>query len=77
MTDEAWERDEPESPCVKLCSIHPEAGLCVGCMRTREEIATWRRMSPAERREIMDELPARAPRLRTRRGGRRNRLNQG
>ena len=77
MSDELWKRDEPESPCVKTCTIHPEARLCVGCLRSIEEITGWARMTPAERREIMAELPARAPRLTKRRGGRRARLDQG
>ena len=27
--DEIWKRDEVESPCVKLCVIHPEARRAV------------------------------------------------
>ena len=69
MTD-PWRRDEPESPCVQICSMHP-SGLCVGCLRTIEEIAGWRAMAPDERREVLAALPARASRLARRRGGRR------
>ena len=69
-----WERDEIESPCVKICLIHPAEGLCTGCLRTREEIALWSRLSPEARRAVMDELPDRAPRLQKRRGGRAARL---
>ncbi len=39
MSDETWSREEIESPCVKVCVIHPGAKLCVGCLRTAEEIA--------------------------------------
>lgn len=70
MTEEIWTRDEIESPCVRICTLHPAEGLCVGCLRSRDEIAVWSRLSPAARRAIMEELPARAPRLRQRRGGR-------
>ncbi len=69
-TDAVWTREEIESPCVKLCAIHPEEKICVGCYRTLAEIGGWSRMSPEERRAVMAELPARAPRLKTRRGGR-------
>lgn len=69
-------RDEVESPCVKLCVIHPEERLCVGCMRTIEEISTWSRLSPAARAEIIADLPARIPRLAKRRGGRIGRLDR-
>jgi uncharacterized protein len=74
MTSEIWKRDEIESPCVKLCLIHPEARICVGCLRSIDEIAAWTRMSPDARREIMCALPERAPLLRQRRGGRAARI---
>ena len=46
MSDEVWQRAEIESPCVKLCAIHPETRLCLGCARSMEEIAAWGRMVP-------------------------------
>lgn len=64
MSDAVWKRDEIESPCTKICQIHPGAGLCVGCLRTGAEIAGWSAMTPEARRALMAELPARAPRLR-------------
>ncbi len=73
--DEVWARAEPQSPCRKVCVIHPESGLCIGCLRTREEIAAWPGMTPEERRARMAELPTREGRLRTgRKGGRAARL---
>ena len=66
----SWERDEPQSPCVKICVIHPAARICAGCLRTAEEIGRWPRMSGEERRELLATLPERAPMLRKRRGGR-------
>ncbi|MBW6505658.1 MAG: DUF1289 domain-containing protein [Rhodobacteraceae bacterium] len=77
MSDEIWARDEPASPCVKICLMHPAEGLCLGCMRTLDEIATWRQMSPEARRAVLEDLPARAPRLRPRRGGRAARIAKG
>ena len=74
MKDEVWQRDEVQSPCVKICVVHPEARLCVGCLRTIDEIGSWSRLSPEERQRIMAELPARAPRLQKRRGGRAARM---
>lgn len=73
MTDEIWKRPEVESPCVRICIVHPAEKICVGCFRTLDEIAGWGRMSPEERRAVMAELPARAPRLARRRGGRAGR----
>ena len=74
MSDKVWKRAEIESPCVKICVIHPEARLCTGCLRSIDEIGVWSRMSPEERRSIMAELPARAGQLTKRRGGRAARL---
>ncbi|QLQ19249.1 MAG: DUF1289 domain-containing protein [Exiguobacterium profundum] len=75
MKDDIWMRDEVQSPCVKLCVVHPEERICVGCFRTIEEISTWSRLTPEERKAIMAELPSRAPRLSKRRGGRMGRLD--
>ncbi|MBP7241632.1 DUF1289 domain-containing protein [Amaricoccus sp.] len=75
MSDEVWKRAEIESPCVKVCVIHPETRLCIGCHRSIDEIGRWSAMTPAERRAVMAELPARAALLAPRRrGGRRGRL---
>jgi predicted Fe-S protein YdhL (DUF1289 family) len=51
--------DQMESPCRKLCVIDPSTRLCHGCNRTLMEIAAWGSMSAADRRRIMQELPAR------------------
>ena len=72
-----WTREEVESPCVRICVVHPEARICTGCLRTIEEIGGWSKMSREERREIMDALPDRASLLRKRRGGRAARLKRG
>lgn len=74
MSDDIWQRDEIDSPCIKICLIHPTERLCTGCYRSIDEIAAWGRMSPEARREVMAELPSRAPQLTKRRGGRAARL---
>ena len=47
------------SPCVRVCLLDPETGLCEGCGRTRDEIGQWFRLSEEERLRIMAELPER------------------
>ncbi|MBL4749395.1 MAG: DUF1289 domain-containing protein [Amylibacter sp.] len=70
--DEIWKRNEPDSPCVKVCVIHPKAGICIGCYRRNGEIAAWARMERAERLAIIAELPERAGLLKgKRKGGRK------
>jgi predicted Fe-S protein YdhL (DUF1289 family) len=48
-----------QTPCVKICSLDHAAGMCRGCGRTLTEIEQWTRLSDAERRTIIEELPAR------------------
>ncbi|TFL16284.1 DUF1289 domain-containing protein [Jannaschia formosa] len=76
-SDRIWRRAEIESPCVKICVVHPETRLCTGCLRSIDEIAQWSRLTPDARRAIMEELPAREARHRVRRGGRAARLKKG
>jgi hypothetical protein len=71
-----WRRTEIESPCVQICVIHPETRLCAGCARSIDEIGGWSRMSPEERRAIMDELRNRDAAPKGRRGGRNARLKR-
>jgi predicted Fe-S protein YdhL (DUF1289 family) len=70
MTDDVWQRDEIESPCVKICMIHPDAKLCIGCYRTSDEIAGWSGMTPEDRQALIEELSSRRNLLPRRRGGR-------
>lgn len=68
--DDLWKRDEVESPCIKICVIHPAERICTGCLRSIDEITAWSKMTPEARKAVMAELPTRAPRLKKRRGGR-------
>lgn len=66
-----------ETPCVKICVVDPETQFCIGCGRTRGEIAGWIGMGAAARHSIMLELPERVATLtqrKKRRGGRAARL---
>ena len=74
MSDDIWQRDEVESPCIKVCIVHPAERICTGCLRTIDEIGAWSRMSNVARTALLEELPSRAARLKVRRGGRKARL---
>ena len=56
MTETA---EEVASPCINVCRMNPQSGLCEGCLRTLDEIAAWSAMSDAEKRRILDQLPMR------------------
>ena len=75
MVDEVWIRDEIQSPCVKICAIHPLERICTGCYRTIEEIGSWSSMTDIDRKSIIRELPKRKLKLKKRRGGRSARLD--
>jgi len=49
------------SPCINVCRLDARSGLCVGCLRTLDEIAAWSRLDDAGRAAILDLLPARRP----------------
>lgn len=48
-----------ESPCIRLCRMHPALGLCEGCGRTLAEIGGWMSLSAGQRRIVMEALPGR------------------
>jgi predicted Fe-S protein YdhL (DUF1289 family) len=73
-TDDIWRREEVQSPCVKVCVVHPETRLCLGCLRSLDEIAGWSRMTAGQRQAVLAELPGRAGQLVQRRGGRAGRV---
>ncbi|HEX6635882.1 MAG TPA: DUF1289 domain-containing protein [Usitatibacter sp.] len=50
---------EVPSPCNKVCTVDPATGLCIGCLRTLDEIAAWGGMTNAERRAVLEALAER------------------
>jgi predicted Fe-S protein YdhL (DUF1289 family) len=48
------------SPCISVCRMEDASGLCVGCLRTLSEIATWGEMRDDERRDVWARLAERA-----------------
>jgi predicted Fe-S protein YdhL (DUF1289 family) len=50
---------EVVSPCVSVCEMDQQRGVCKGCLRTLEEIATWSRMSNQQRWDIVQSLRSR------------------
>jgi hypothetical protein len=46
------------SPCISVCALGVD-GLCSGCLRTRNEIACWARLSPAEQWALIERLDQR------------------
>lgn len=44
------------SPCISVCVMDEQAGICQGCYRTLAEIATWSRISNEDRWDIVQQL---------------------
>ena len=51
------------TPCIKLCIIDGQSGLCMGCYRQLTEVAAWQKLSDDDRARIMEELPDRRARI--------------
>lgn len=51
--------EEVIDPCIQICTIDPDSGLCMGCSRTEEEITNWFLMTTEERIELVKQLPKR------------------
>jgi predicted Fe-S protein YdhL (DUF1289 family) len=49
----------PASPCIQVCRMDSESGLCLGCARSLDEIARWAQSPLAERHRILAQLPVR------------------
>ncbi len=52
-----------ESPCRLVCTLDLHTDWCLGCGRTRDEIARWVQMSADEREATLARLPARLAQL--------------
>ncbi|MSR13574.1 MAG: DUF1289 domain-containing protein [Gammaproteobacteria bacterium] len=48
-----------ETPCLSICKIDRASGVCTGCKRTIQEVASWLHYTDEQRRKIMEELPIR------------------
>jgi len=44
------------SPCVGVCRLAEDESHCTGCLRTLEEIASWRRLDEPARHALLDTL---------------------
>lgn len=47
------------SPCISVCRIDPASGLCVGCLRTLDEIAAWGSLADGAKRAIWHDIERR------------------
>jgi predicted Fe-S protein YdhL (DUF1289 family) len=55
-----------DSPCTKVCTLHPRELICTGCGRNLSEIQRWPRLGPQQRHALMDVVRRRLTRLQAR-----------
>jgi predicted Fe-S protein YdhL (DUF1289 family) len=48
-----------KSPCIGICKIDKDSGLCKGCLRSKQEIKNWKTLAKSERRAIIEAIPLR------------------
>ena len=60
MPDPKFAVENIESPCVNVCALDVTRTYCVGCFRTRDEIARWRDAPDEEKRRIKEAATKRA-----------------
>jgi predicted Fe-S protein YdhL (DUF1289 family) len=51
------------SPCINVCEIAPDTGLCRGCLRTIDEIANWGSAGDDYKRAVWAEIRRREERI--------------
>lgn len=47
------------SPCVSVCVMHPQTGLCEGCLRSLQEIGEWSRLPDEGKRQVWQRIQCR------------------
>ena len=52
-----------KSPCVDVCQFTGPSGWCIGCGRSREECARWKKMKPFEVNKIENEIKQRMAKM--------------
>jgi uncharacterized protein len=41
------------SPCINVCQVDAQSGLCTGCFRTIDEITVWSQIDDRRRANIL------------------------
>jgi uncharacterized protein len=51
------------SPCIDICKFDSKTGFCIGCLRTRDECKSWKKMKDKQRRRIVEDRSHRERKL--------------
>jgi uncharacterized protein len=47
------------SPCISICVMNEQTGLCEGCLRTIDEIMAWGALPDAQKAAVWTEITKR------------------
>jgi predicted Fe-S protein YdhL (DUF1289 family) len=61
--DPATGKSKVPSPCINVCKMNPQTGLCEGCFRTIDEIAQWSTATEEMKRAVWVEIKRREAEL--------------
>ena len=50
---------DKDSPCVHVCLMDYDQGLCLGCHRTLDEITHWINFSPEQKQTVLAQIEIR------------------
>ena len=50
--------EEVKSPCINICQVNLD-GVCQGCGRTTDEIASWWSMTSEEKQQVLENIESR------------------
>ena len=45
-----------KSPCINICTIDKDSGLCIGCHRNEYEVFNWIYFSDEEKKVILSKI---------------------
>ena len=48
------------SPCIGVCEIDVQSQLCIGCLRSTDEIAMWPQIDYEKSLEVMNQIAKRS-----------------
>ena len=49
---------QPSSPCVSICALD-ENDICIGCLRSGDEVSRWGRMTAQEKTAVLRKVAER------------------
>jgi len=55
--------DQVPSPCINVCVMDQTSGVCIGCLRTLDEIAAWSVLDADAKRAVLAAVGERRARL--------------